>query len=131
MRLELHKQTLQSGEQKAIRQRKSQAEFQFVGWLVSPLLSSTSALRRQTLVSNLFMHVKEIQSIDHGYALRFDRSFDRSDDQEDMNEVIGKIADYIIFESRNAPQLAFEIVEEPCNKTFWLQVQSLGGICPT
>mgnify|MGYP003403022547 CR=1 FL=1 len=46
----------------------------------------------------------------------------RSDDSEDL---IGIIADYIVFESLNSPQLTFAIVEEPPTKAFWLQVRGL------
>jgi hypothetical protein len=53
-----------------------------------------------------------------GYALRFQRS-------DDLEELIGKIAGYIVFESLNSPQLTFAIVEEPQVKAFWLQVRGL------
>jgi hypothetical protein len=86
--------------------------------LVSPLSDPALTLRRRMLVNDLFKHVEEIRNLDSGYAFRFRRSHDRE-------ELIGTIADYIIFESRNAPQLTFEIVEEPQAKAFWLQVQSL------
>jgi hypothetical protein len=64
------------------------------------------ALRRTMLVSNLFKHMKEIQNIDNGYALRFHRS-------EDLEDLIGIIADYIVFKSLNSPQLTFALAEEP------------------
>jgi hypothetical protein len=53
-----------------------------------------------------------------GYALRFQRS-------DDLEELIGKIAEYIVFQSLNSPQLPFAIVEEPQVKVFWLQVRGL------
>jgi hypothetical protein len=72
-------------------------------------------------MSDLFAYMKEIQSIDDGYALRFHRS----GDLERLNELIGEIASYIIFESRNSPQLTVSIIEEPQAKAFWLQVREL------
>lgn len=77
--------------------------------------------RRRMLVNSLFKYAGDIQSLADGYALRFLRSQDR-DEQE---ELIGTIADYIIFESRNAPQLTFEIVGESSDKAFWLQIRGL------
>jgi hypothetical protein len=74
------------------------------------------ASRRQILVADLFKHIKEIQSIDDGYAFKV---VDRSE------HVIRRIADYILFESLNSPQLTFTIVEEPQAKAFWLQVREL------
>ncbi|QPD02659.1 MAG: hypothetical protein Nkreftii_000433 [Candidatus Nitrospira kreftii] len=76
------------------------------------------ALHRQVLVGNLFKHAKEIQRIDHGYSLRFYRS-------NDLEELIGTIAEYVIFECLNAPHLSFSIAEEPQAKAFWLQVRGL------
>ena len=43
----------------------------------------------------------------------------------DREELIGAIADYIIFESRNAPELTFEMVEAPRERAFWLQVRGI------
>ncbi|TKB80158.1 MAG: hypothetical protein E8D42_02025 [Nitrospira sp.] len=80
--------------------------------------NSPMALRRQMVVSNLVRHVKEIQKLNDGYALRFHRS----DDSEDL---IGIIADYIVFESLNSPQLTFAIVQGPRANAFWLQVRGL------
>jgi hypothetical protein len=85
---------------------------------VLPLPHPSMALRRQVLVGHLFKYVKEIQRIDDGYALRFYRS-------SNLEELIGTIAEYVIFESLNAPQLLFSIVEEPQEKAFWLQVRGL------
>ena len=85
---------------------------------VTRLVYTTIDSRRQMLVSNLFKHMKEVQSIDDGYALRFQWS-------DDLADLIEQIADYILFESRNSPQLTFAIVEEPRAKAFWLQVRSL------
>jgi hypothetical protein len=70
------------------------------------------------LVSGLFTYVKDIQSIDDGYAFRFHRS-------DDLKDLIGTIADYILFESHNSPQLTFAIVAEPQAKAFWLRVRRL------
>jgi hypothetical protein len=53
-----------------------------------------------------------------GYALRFRRS-------DDLEELNGKIAEYVVFESLNSPQLTFAIVEEPPTKVFGLQVRGL------
>ncbi len=78
------------------------------------------ALRRQMVVSNLVKYVKEIQKLDDGYALRFHRP----DDSEDL---IGRIADYIVFESLNSPQLTFAIVQGPRANAFWLQVRGLAS----
>lgn len=76
------------------------------------------ALRRQMVVSNLVKYVKEIQKLDDGYALRFHRS-------DDSKDLIGIIADYIVFESLNSPQLTFAIVQGPRANAFWLQVRGL------
>lgn len=89
--------------------------------LVSPLRDPALTLRRSMLVDGLFKYVEEIQNLDAGYAFRFRRAHDRND----REELIGAIADYIIFESRNAPQLIFEVVEEPRDKAFWLQVRGI------
>lgn len=88
---------------------------------VSPLRDPALTLRRSMLVNGLFTYAEEIQNLDVGYALRFRRSHDR----HDREELIGAIADYIIFESRNAPQLTFEVVEEPQDKAFWLHVRGI------
>lgn len=69
-------------------------------------------------MSNLFKSVKAIQHIDDGYALQFHRS-------DNLEDLIGIMADYIVFESLNSPQLTFSIVEEPLTKTFWFQVRGL------
>lgn len=89
--------------------------------LVSPLRDPALTLRRRTLVNGLFTYVEEIQNLDSGYALRFRRSHD----QDDLEALIGIIADYIIFESRNAPELTFEMVEDPRERAFWLQVRGV------
>jgi hypothetical protein len=86
--------------------------------LVSPLLQPDKALRRQVLVSELFKDVKEIRSLDNGYSFRFDRS-------DDLENLLRKIAEYIVFESLNSSQLTFMIDEEPKGNDFWLQVRSL------
>ena len=86
--------------------------------LVSRPHNSPMALRRQMVVSKLFKYVKEIQKLDDGYALRFHRS-------DDSKDPIGIIADYIVFESLNSPQLTFAIVQGPRDNAFWLQVRGL------
>lgn len=85
--------------------------------LTSPLLHPAHALHRKTLVSELFKHVREIRSLDSGYAFRFDRS-------DNLEELLGKLAEYIVCESLQSPQLTFTIDEEPKTKGFWLQVWS-------
>lgn len=92
--------------------------------LVPPLRDPALALRRRLLVNNLFKYVEEIRNLDAGYAFRFCRSHR----QEDLEALIGTIADYIIFESRNAPQLTFEIVGESYDEVFWLQVRGLTDV---
>jgi hypothetical protein len=93
-------------------------QFRVAHMPVSPLPRPPIAMRRQILVRNLFKSVKAIQHIDDGYALQFHRS-------DDLEELIGKIAEYIVFQSLNSPQLTFAIVEEPQVKVFWLQVRGL------
>ena len=85
---------------------------------VSRSPNSPMALRRQMVVSNLVKYVKEIQKLDDGYALRFHRP-------DDSENLIGIIADYIVFESLNSPQLTFAIVQGPRANAFWLQVRGL------
>jgi hypothetical protein len=85
---------------------------------VSRSLNSPMALRRQILVRKLFKYVKDIQNVDDGYALRFHRS-------DDLEDLIRIIAEYIVFESLNSPQLTFALVEEPQAKVFWLQIRGL------
>jgi hypothetical protein len=80
--------------------------------------NSPMALRRQILVSNLVKYMKEIQKLDDGYALRFRRS-------DDLEDLIGIIADYIVFESLNSPHLTFAIVQGPRANAFCLQVRGL------
>lgn len=89
--------------------------------LVSPLRDPALTLRRRMLVNGLFKYAEEIRNLDVGYALQFRRSHD----QNDREELIGAIADYIIFESRNAPQLTVEVVENPRDKTFWLYIRGI------
>ena len=89
--------------------------------LVPPLRDPALTLRRRLLVNSLFKYVVEIRNLEGGYALRFCRSHT----PEDLEALIGIIADYIIFESRNAPQLMFEIVGESSAMVFWLQVRGL------
>jgi hypothetical protein len=73
------------------------------------------------LMSGLWKYVSAIQRIDDGYALRFHWS----DDLGDRDNLIEEIANDIIFESRNSPQLTYSIVEERQAKAFWLQVREL------
>jgi hypothetical protein len=93
-------------------------QFRLAHMPVSPLPRPPIAMRRQILVSNLFKSVKAIQHIDDGYALQYHRS-------ENLEDLIGIIVDYIVFESLNSPQLTFAIVEEPLTKAFWFQVRGL------
>jgi hypothetical protein len=93
-------------------------QFRLAHMPVSPFPRPSMAMRRQILVRNLFKSVKAIQHIDDGYALQFHRS-------ENLEDLIGIMADYIVFESLNSPQLTFAIVEEPRAKAFWLQVRGL------
>ena len=115
--------TLKGGAQGAGHQVKAQTEFCSQQSLVSPLFNPAKALRRQMLVGELFKHVKEIQSIDNGYGLCFHRS-------DDLEDLLGNVAEYIVFESLNSPQLTFTIVEEPQAKAFWLQVRSMDNEKP-
>ena len=78
-------------------------------------------LRRSRLVNRLFKYAGDIRSLANGYAIRFLCS----QDQDEQEELIGAIADYIIFESRNAPQLTFNVVEESDDKAFWLHVRGV------
>lgn len=50
------------------------------------------------LVNSLFSTLGDIRCLADGYALRFLRS----QDQDEQEELIGTIADYIIFKSRSA-----------------------------
>ena len=91
--------------------------------LVSSFLHPAKALRRQRVVDELFKYVKEIRRLDNGYAFRFNRS-------DDLEELLGKMAEYIVFESLNSSQLTFTIDEEPKTKGFWLQVRGIEGDVP-
>ncbi|MDR4468927.1 MAG: hypothetical protein MRJ68_11650 [Nitrospira sp.] len=84
--------------------------------LPSRLADCLQARRRQIIVSQLFEYLKDVQRIDDGYALQFDRS-------DDPEELIGIMADYILFEGVHSPQLTFAIVGDPQEKVFWLQVR--------
>ena len=120
MRSQMPVQSLWRRAQGAGHQVTAQTEFCAQQSLVSPLCNPAKLLRRQTLVSELFKHVEEIQRIDHGYAFRFHRP-------DNLEDLLGNIAEYIVFESLNSPQLTFTIVEEPQTRTFWLQVRGLEG----
>ena len=89
--------------------------------LVSPPRDPALPLHRSMLVNSLFKYAGDIRSLADGFALRFLCS----QHQDEREELIGTIADYIIFESRNAPQLMFEVVEEPPERAFWLQVRGI------
>lgn len=108
-------QTLWRGEQESGGQRKVQTEPCSRRSLVSPLIDPLMALRRKKLVTSLLEHVEEIQEMDDGYTFKFDRS----------ENMIRRVADYILFEGQNSPQLTFTIVEESRARAFWLQVRSL------
>lgn len=109
------------GRQSMRRPRTRMTHYVGSQGLVSPLRDPALTRRRRTLVNGLFTYVEEIQNLDSGYALRFRRSHD----QDDLEALIRTIADYIIFESRNAPQLTFEVVEEARERAFWLQVRGI------
>jgi hypothetical protein len=76
------------------------------------------AIRRQMLVTGLFRHVEEIQKIDDGYAFKFRRS----------KQLIRRMADYLLFEGRNSPQLTFVILAEAQGTVVWLLVRWSGDI---
>lgn len=120
MRSQMPVQSLWCGAQGAGYRVTAQAEFCSQLSLVSPLCNPAKVLRRRMLVGKLFKHVEEIQRIDNGYAF----CFHRPDNPEDL---IGIIADYIVFESLNSPQLTFALDDEPQAKAFWLQVLSEEG----
>lgn len=65
--------TVQWGGEGLGDQHISQPQSRVLPAPVSQLSNSPMALRRTMLVSNLFKHMKEIQNIDNGYALRFHR----------------------------------------------------------
>ena len=115
MQSQLPVHTLWRGEQESGGQRKVQTEPCTRRSLVSPLLDPLMALHRKKLVTGLLEHVEEIQEMDDGYSFKFDRS----------ENMIGRVADYILFEGQHSPQLTFTIVEEPRANAFWLQVRSL------
>lgn len=77
-------------------------------------------LRRQIVVSELFKHVQEILSLEHGYALQFDRS-------DDLQALLGTIAEYIVLESLNSSQFTVMIDEVPETNGFWLRVRYEGA----
>lgn len=89
--------------------------------LVSPLCDPALAFRRTVLVNDLFKYVEEIRNLNVGYAFRFCRSHN----QDNQEELIGTIANYILFESRNSPQVTFHILEKPHDQTFWLQIRNI------
>lgn len=94
--------------------------------LASPVLHPGKIARRQMLVSEFFKEVKEIRNSDNGYGFRFDQS----DDLDALEDLLTKIAQYILFESLNSPRLTFAIDEEPKTNGFWLQVRSVEGSVP-
>ena len=103
-----------------------QGQFHAQQALLSPLLHPDKVLRRQMLVSELSIYVKEIRSFENGYGFRFDRS----DDLEVLEDLLTKIAEYIVFESLNSSRLLFTIDEEPKGTGFWLQIRRVEGDVP-
>lgn len=81
--------------------------------LVTPLTDPALELRRQILVTGLFKHVAEVRTIEDGFAFRFKRS----------TLLSKRIAEYLLFEGRHSPRLAFMFVVEPEGGAFWLQVR--------
>lgn len=84
--------------------------------IVAPLPDPALRLRRQMLVAGLFKYVSEIDELEDGYAFKFRRS----------GFLARRIADYILFESLNSPQLSFVLVVEPQARGLWLQIIGLG-----
>jgi hypothetical protein len=80
--------------------------------LVSPLPNPALALRRQMLVTGLFSSVSEIEEVENGYAFKFRRS----------EALARRIADYLLFEAVNSPQLSLVLVVEPNGGGLWLRV---------
>ena len=79
----------------------------------TPLADPALELRRQILITGLFKHVAEVQAIEDGFAFRFKRS----------TLLSKRIAEYLLFEGRHSPRLAFMFVVEPDGGAFWLQVR--------
>ncbi len=65
------------------------------------------------LVSGLLNSIDEIQEIEQGYAFKFRRS----------ESLARRIADYLLFEAVNSPQLSFVLVVEPNEGGLWLQIR--------
>jgi len=80
--------------------------------LVPPLPDPALALRRQMLVSGLFAHVSEVHDIEQGYAFKFRRT----------ESLARRIADYLLFEAVNSPQLFFVLIVEPYDGALWLRL---------
>ena len=80
-------------------------------------LRTLMAIRRQMLVADLFRYVKEIREIEDGYAFKFRRS----------KHLIERLADYLLFEGRNSPQLTFVILAKPHSTALWLLMVTLDG----
>ena len=68
------------------------------------------------LVAGLFKYVSEIDELEDGYAFKLRRS----------GFLARRLADYILFESLNSPQLSFVLVVEPQERGLWLQIIGLG-----
>ncbi len=102
MQPQLPVQTLWRREQESGGQREAQTELCSRRSLVSPLIDPLMALHRKKLVTGLLEHVEEIQEMDDGYAFKFDWS----------ENTIRRVADYILFEGRNSPQLTFTIAQQ-------------------
>ena len=69
------------------------------------------------LVAALFKYVAEVQELEDSYAFRFKRS----------DRLTRRIADYLLFEGRHSPQLAFTFIVEPHGGALWLQVRGPAG----
>ena len=65
------------------------------------------------LVSSLYTYVAEIQEFEDGYAFKFRQS----------EQLVRRIADYIVFEGQHSPQLAFILVAEQDGGALSLQVR--------
>ncbi|MBK9307232.1 MAG: hypothetical protein IPM58_09135 [Nitrospira sp.] len=103
--------------------RLSQAQSSAQPSLASSLCHPAKVLRRQMVVGELFKYVKEIRSLDNGYAFRFNRS-------DNLDDLLGKMAQYILLESLKSSRQIFTIDEEPKTKGFWLQVRGIEGYVP-
>lgn len=69
-------------------------------------------LCRQRMVVGIFEFVSEIHELDNGYAFKFHR----------FEGFARRLADYLLFEGVNSPQLLFVLVVEPKGGGIWLRV---------